>query len=86
MNILIESDSQLVINSIKDLIKVPSLIINHIIDILIQLRILIIFNLVTVISSKISLRIESLKRFIVPIMMSAYITEIILVPNRGFES
>lgn len=59
--ILIESYSQLVINSLKGLIRVSSQIINHVMDIVNVARNFIIFNSVIIIGLKIHSRIRLLK-------------------------
>lgn len=51
--VVIESDLQLRINPIKCLIKVPNQIINHVLDIVIWLRILLIFSPIIVIGLRI---------------------------------
>lgn len=64
-NIFIESNSQIVIDSINVSIKIPTPIINHVVDIKIQLRTSIIFNSVIVISPKTFLQIGLLKEIII---------------------
>lgn len=77
--ILNESNSHFVNNSIKGLIKIPNQINNHVIDIVNQVRNLIISNSITVIDLKILSRMGMQRGVTVVGMMFFYFNEIVSV-------
>lgn len=79
---IIKSDSQLVTNSIKGLIKVPSKIINNVLPIVNFANILLIFSSVIVISPRIPSRIRLQTELIVLVKLSIHNNELSLLKEK----